>query len=133
MSLKSKYVRAEAAEALEQEKLVPVAIQKVTLPFRFKRLHTPKLLNWDGSSKSAEFRNLVDDITEIIGSPKRKREIRRTTSSSMIVDNHKPGTSFRDSLKGGSTRLPDVKKPKRKLEPRTPDRKSVVQDKRTEY
>src|SRR5215475_7017594 len=120
MSLKSKYVRAEAAEALEQEKLVPVAIQKVTLPFRFKRLHTPKLLNWDGSSKSAEFRNLVDDITEIIGSPKRKREIRRTTSSSMIVDNHKPGTSFPDSLKGGSTRLPDVKKPKRKLEPGTP-------------
>jgi hypothetical protein len=55
VSLKSKYVRAEAAEALEQEKLVPVAIQNVSLPFRYKRLHTPKLLNWDGSSESVEF------------------------------------------------------------------------------
>jgi hypothetical protein len=55
MSLKSKYVRAEAAEALEQEKLVLVAIENVSLPFRFKRLHTPELLNWDGSSESAEF------------------------------------------------------------------------------
>jgi formylglycine-generating enzyme required for sulfatase activity len=103
LSLHSDYVRAEASEALEKKKLVPVAIENVTLPFRFKRLHTPKLLNWDGSSESAEFRKLVGDITEIIGSPKRKKKTRRTTSQpSITIDNRKPGTSFRDSLKDGS-------------------------------
>src|SRR5262249_54295050 len=59
LSVKSDYVRAEASEALEMKKLVPVAIENVSLPFRFKRLHTPKLLNWDGSSESAEFQKLA--------------------------------------------------------------------------
>ena len=49
-SLASDYVRAEASEAMEQKKFVPVAIENVNLPFRFKRFHTPKLLNWDGSN-----------------------------------------------------------------------------------
>ena len=66
-SLASDYVRAEASEAMEQKKLVPVAIENVTLPFRFKRLHTPILLNWDGSNESVEFRKLVEDITAKIG------------------------------------------------------------------
>jgi formylglycine-generating enzyme required for sulfatase activity len=86
MSLKSKYVRAEAVEALEQGKLVPVAIENVNLPFRFKRLHTPKLLNWDGSSETADFRKLIGDISAIIGSPGRQ-----------------PGNIFRDTLKDGSS------------------------------
>jgi formylglycine-generating enzyme required for sulfatase activity len=108
MSLQSHYVRAEAAEALEQEKLVPVAIENVTLPFRFKRLHTLKLLNWDGSSGSAEFRKLVDDIREIISPPKGKTETRRTTTqSSTTIDNRKPGSVFRDTLKDGS-QAPEV-------------------------
>jgi hypothetical protein len=48
LSVQSDYVRAEAAEAMEQKKLVPVAIENVTLPFRFKRLHTPQVseLGW---------------------------------------------------------------------------------------
>jgi TIR domain len=41
LSVQSDYVRAEASEALEKKKLVPVAIENVNLPFRFKRLHTP--------------------------------------------------------------------------------------------
>ena len=57
MSLKSKYVRAEAAEAMEQEKLVPVAIENVTLPFRFKRLHTHKLLNGTAQVSRQSFAN----------------------------------------------------------------------------
>jgi formylglycine-generating enzyme required for sulfatase activity len=100
LSLQSDYVRAEASEALEKKKLVPVAIENVTLPFRFKRLHTPKLLNWDGASESAEFRKLVDDITQIIGPPKGARKTDRTTSQPS--ENRKSGTIFRDKLKDGS-------------------------------
>jgi formylglycine-generating enzyme required for sulfatase activity len=69
MSVQSDYVLAEATEALEKKKLMPVAIEKVTLPFRFKRLHTLQLVNWDGSSESVEFRKLVENISGRLGKP----------------------------------------------------------------
>jgi hypothetical protein len=39
----------------------------VNLPFRFKGVHTPSLLGWDGSKDASEFRRLVDDISAILG------------------------------------------------------------------
>jgi hypothetical protein len=67
LSVNSEYVKAEATEALEQKKLVPLKIEDVNLPFRFKRVHTLNLLGWDGSKDSSEFRRLVDDISAIVG------------------------------------------------------------------
>ena len=37
LSVNSEYVKAEATEALEQKKLVPIKIENVSLPFRFKK------------------------------------------------------------------------------------------------
>ena len=62
LSVNSEYIKAEATEALEQKKLVPVKIENVSLPFRFKRVETASLLDWDGSRDSPDFRKLVDDI-----------------------------------------------------------------------
>ena len=44
-SVQSRYVRDEATYALEKDKIVPVAIEKVTLPFRFSGVQTPSLLD----------------------------------------------------------------------------------------
>ena len=66
-SLQSRYVRDEATYALERNKLVPVAIENVDLSFRFKGVHTLRLLNWDGSNDAMEFRKLVEDIAVVIG------------------------------------------------------------------
>jgi hypothetical protein len=66
LSVNSEYIKAEATEALEQGKLVPVKIENVNLPFRFKRVHTPSLLEWDGSRTSPDFRKFVGDITTIL-------------------------------------------------------------------
>ena len=66
LSVNSEYIKAEATEALEQHKLVPVKIENVNLPFRFKRVHTPSLLDWDGSRASPEFRKFVGDISEVL-------------------------------------------------------------------
>ena len=52
-----------------------MAIENVTLPFRFKRLHTPKLVNWDGSNESAEFRKLVEDISALLGKPQNRAAV----------------------------------------------------------
>jgi TIR domain len=46
-SVQSRYVRDEATHALSRDKLVPVAIENVNLPFRFSGVHTPSLLGWD--------------------------------------------------------------------------------------
>jgi hypothetical protein len=88
LSVKSEYVKAEATEALEQKKVIPVKIEEVNLPFRFKRVHTPSLLEWDGSEDSSDFRKLVADISEIVGLPaadSRKGQPAREQSTSERV------------------------------------------------
>src|SRR5262249_26140125 len=66
LSVNSEYIKAEATEALEQEKLVPVKIEDVNLPFRFKRVHTPSLLDWNGSRASPDFLKFVSDIAAVL-------------------------------------------------------------------
>jgi TIR domain len=66
-SVQSRYVRDEATYALEKDKLVPVAIENVDLPFRFRGVETLRLLDWDGSKDSSDFRRLVEDISAIFG------------------------------------------------------------------
>ena len=67
LSVNSEYIKNEATEALEQKKLVPVKIEDVNLPFRFKRIQTQSLLDWDGSRASRDFRKLVGDISAKLG------------------------------------------------------------------
>jgi TIR domain len=68
-SVESLYVKDEATYALNRNKLVPVMIEEVELPFRFEGLHTPSLLGWDGSKDFSEFRRLVEDISSILDPP----------------------------------------------------------------
>jgi Sec-independent protein translocase protein TatA len=78
LSVNSDYVKAEAIEALEQKKLVPIKIESVNLPFRFRSIHTPSLLGWNGSKHSPAFRKLVDDISSLLGkSPTAAAEVAR--------------------------------------------------------
>jgi formylglycine-generating enzyme required for sulfatase activity len=69
LSVESLYVKDEATYALKRNKLVPVMIEEVDLPFRFEELHTPSLRGWDGSKDASDFRKLVEDIAAIVGSP----------------------------------------------------------------
>ena len=66
-SVESLYVKDEAMYALDHDKLIPVAIENVSLPFRFRGVHTLSWLGWDGLKDFPEFRQLVDDISAILG------------------------------------------------------------------
>jgi formylglycine-generating enzyme required for sulfatase activity len=110
-SVQSRYVRDEATYALDQDKLVPVAIENVNLPFRFKGVHTLSLLGWDGSKDFSDFRRLVEDITAIVGPPateRRKGQLADRRRSTRRSTPRKPesklklGTVFRDKFKDGS-------------------------------
>jgi hypothetical protein len=79
LSVESQNVKDEATYALNRDKLVPIMIEVVDLPYRFERVNTRQLVDWDGSDASDEFQNLIDDIAKIIGTPpaeveKRKRK-----------------------------------------------------------
>lgn len=68
-SVASRYIRDEANYALSMDKLVPVAIEEVVLPFRFSGIQTAQLGGWDGADTFPEFHKLVDDIRSRIGVP----------------------------------------------------------------
>src|SRR4030095_7795605 len=99
-SVQSRYVRDEATYALDHDKLVPVAIESVKLPFRFRGIHTLRLLGWDGAKDFSEFRSLVGDIAAIVGPPATMRQ--ETQPADRQVSKLEPGTTFRDKLKDGS-------------------------------
>ncbi len=115
-SVKSRYVKAEAAYALEHNKLVPVAIEEVKLSFLFARIHTPQLIGWNGSANVPEYRRLVEDITAIAGTPSVTKpapsEKRKQGTSPKPIPQElpaqkqekvlEPGAVLRDTLQDGS-------------------------------
>ena len=76
-SVQSHYVKDEAAYALRRNKLVPVAIDEVALPFRYESLQTPRLIDWDGSDAFPDFQKLVADIKAVLGPPSAEAEAKR--------------------------------------------------------
>lgn len=80
VSVKSKYVKGEAREALNRDILVPIEIESgIKPPFDFRSIQTLSLIDWDGSDNFPEFQKLIADIVDILGEPpveeqKRQRE-----------------------------------------------------------
>ncbi|MBV9994752.1 MAG: toll/interleukin-1 receptor domain-containing protein [Caulobacteraceae bacterium] len=57
-SVKSRWVRAEAAFALDRGKLVPVVIDQALPPLQFLHVHNVELGGWDGRADDARFQVL---------------------------------------------------------------------------
>jgi DNA-binding response OmpR family regulator len=68
-SVDSDWVRAEAAYALESNKLLPVRLDEAAPPLRFINMQTVNFSNWDGSRDDQAFRTLVADLSHIIEPP----------------------------------------------------------------
>src|SRR5262245_8963163 len=66
-AIQSQYVKDEATYALELNKLIPVAIDEVSPPFRFQGLHTISLAGWRGLASAPSFQKLRVDIERLIG------------------------------------------------------------------
>jgi hypothetical protein len=68
-SVNSDWVRAEAAFAQENAKLLPIRLDSAPLPLRFTHVHTLNFSNWDGSAGHQELQALVADLSGMIGNP----------------------------------------------------------------
>jgi len=67
ISVESGWVRDEALLALEEEKLIPLRIDEVRLPLRFKNIHTVDLVSWTGETEAEPFERLVEDLNHRLG------------------------------------------------------------------
>jgi DNA-binding response OmpR family regulator len=71
-SVDSDWVRAEAAYALESNKLFPLRLDEAAPPLRFINMQTVNFACWDGSCGDQAFRTLVADLSHMIGAPNGK-------------------------------------------------------------
>jgi hypothetical protein len=68
-SVDSDWVRAEASFAVEQNKLVPIALDHAPWPVRFRTTHTLDLSDWDGTQDHMACARLIADLQERLGPP----------------------------------------------------------------
>jgi hypothetical protein len=66
-SVNSEWVKNEAAFANEKGVLVPAQIDRVKLPFEFRRRQTADLAGWDGDASHEGLRSLLDGISALAG------------------------------------------------------------------
>ncbi len=66
-SIKSDWVKSEAAEGKKRHILAPALIDEVTIPLEFRRTETAKLYDWDGDLHHPELQLLLNAVAEIIG------------------------------------------------------------------
>lgn len=58
-SVESQWVRAEAGEALNDSRLIPVLLEDVVIPLVFRQIQAASLLDWDGNLDHAGFTQLT--------------------------------------------------------------------------
>lgn len=68
-SVRSRWVKTEAAAAADRESLIPVLIEDVAIPFEFKRIQTAMLMNWQGDAAAPEFAPLIQAVRQLLGQP----------------------------------------------------------------
>jgi hypothetical protein len=68
-SIVSDWVKEEAEEARLVQKLVPVLIEPVKPPVRFRAIQAADLIGWDGSSDALGARGLIGDLESRLGKP----------------------------------------------------------------
>jgi hypothetical protein len=65
-SVRSRWVRTEAAEGDRRDILVPIQFDSVALPLQFRRIQTAFLMNWNGEEAHPVAQRLLSSISELM-------------------------------------------------------------------
>jgi hypothetical protein len=68
-SVTSRWVKTEAAAAADRDRLIPVLLERVPIPFEFRRIQTAELYDWSGDRGDPELVRLVDSVKSMLGEP----------------------------------------------------------------
>ena len=77
-SVRSAWVKEEAAEGRSRNILIPIIVEDTTLPLGFRRIEAARLVGWQGDTGDPEYVNLVDSISDLVG------ELPRTSQPSPV-------------------------------------------------
>jgi hypothetical protein len=66
-SIRSRWVKEEAQEGIEQEKIIPVLVEEVKAPLGFRSLHHIDLTAWDETVNSPQLEALVKQLEKTLG------------------------------------------------------------------
>ena len=66
-SVRSDWVKTEAAEGKRRNILIPVLLDEVKIPLEFRRIQTADLLHWKGERTTREYQKLLVAIQDILG------------------------------------------------------------------
>lgn len=69
-SVRSNWVKTEASEGLEEDKLVPALIEPVEPPIEFKRIQAADLCTWGGDVDDVEFGKLLASVERLVRRPR---------------------------------------------------------------
>jgi hypothetical protein len=83
-SVRSRWVKTEAAAAADRDCLLPVLIDDIAIPFEFKRIQTAMLMNWRGDDTDPEFNRLVKAVEQLV------RQAADPTPSRTAAQTNKP-------------------------------------------
>ena len=65
-SVESRWVRAEASDALDKGRLIPVLLEDLEIPLVFRQIQAASLLDWSGDTEDAGFIQLTRAITVFV-------------------------------------------------------------------
>ncbi|MGZ8267583.1 MAG: TIR domain-containing protein [Burkholderiales bacterium] len=68
-SIESEWVREEADRGKKRKRLVPVRMDDVEPPIGFGQIQAADLIGWDGDRAAQGYRQLADDLANILGAP----------------------------------------------------------------
>jgi hypothetical protein len=68
-SVRSEWVKIEAAEAARRGILVPVLAEDITIPLEFRRIQTARLANWQSLPENPDWEQLSQAVAALVGRP----------------------------------------------------------------
>jgi len=117
-SIASRWVRIEAYEALQNEKLVPVLLDKVRPPLEFRQTQMFDLIGWQGDRNDPRLSQLLVDLTahakapgshgpvqrpvQVVVPATLRREVPDATLTNMGNDQHNVSQGAQDSVAIGA-------------------------------
>jgi tetratricopeptide (TPR) repeat protein len=99
-SVRSEWVKTEAAEAAQRNILVPILIDVVKIPLEFRRIQAARLIGWQGEQTHPEFLQLLQAITRLLAqapaesAPKEFETPQEMASPRQEVHTDKPRSSL---------------------------------------
>jgi TIR domain len=85
-SIQSRWVRAEAGEAMERNILIPIRVADVTPPLAFRHLQAADLHGWSGDPRDEGLVQLVEALASLAPAVEADKHTRRTNEEPVALE-----------------------------------------------